>query len=234
MTKRNWSAEQKAAIRVDWVGDVHIRDMMVRHNCSNGALRGLIDRENWPSRDYVRVASPNAAPAPGDSRRHKIQHSTANEPAIDLAAQRAHDARMARPVITARPVANPFAVPVRLTPKLECTSYKPRGGDRDERVSVGSIPLHYPEIPSNTREQVATPAEPLPATPSFRAPAPKIEAPVKYGRVIECCWPIGQPGTAGFRFCEVASLPATPYCQDHANRAYARSAPKQVDAALPG
>lgn len=46
--------------------------------------------------------------------------------------------------------------------------------------------------------------------------------PVLYGRVVECCWPIGEPGTPGFRFCEDASEPGRPYCAVHAARAYVR------------
>ncbi len=40
-----------------------------------------------------------------------------------------------------------------------------------------------------------------------------------------CCWPIGHPGTSAFRFCEHARLPAKPYCEEHAARAYVPPAP---------
>lgn len=234
--QKQWPGDTKAAMKADWIGNVHFRDMMVKYGCSKGSLMSLCRRGNWPTRDYVRHASANAAPPPIEKPRgvHRPQHSTANEPAIDLAAQRAHDARMARPVITARPLANPFAVPVRLAPKLECTSYKPRGGDRDERVSEAVTPLVAPALVSEASPQ---PNQKIPRScqPEVARPtAPKIEAPVKYGRIIECCWPIGHPENPGFSFCGAASLPATPYCQEHATRAYARSAPKHVDAGLPG
>jgi GcrA cell cycle regulator len=43
------------------------------------------------------------------------------------------------------------------------------------------------------------------------------------GRVVTCCWPIGEPGTRGpngFRFCDVPSDPGKPYCADHCRKAY--------------
>jgi GcrA cell cycle regulator len=37
-----------------------------------------------------------------------------------------------------------------------------------------------------------------------------------------CCWPIGEPGSVGFRFCSDSALPGKPYCLDHAKLAYRR------------
>ena len=35
-----------------------------------------------------------------------------------------------------------------------------------------------------------------------------------------CCWPIGDPGTSGFRFCDDKALVGKPYCEEHARTAY--------------
>ena len=35
-----------------------------------------------------------------------------------------------------------------------------------------------------------------------------------------CCWPIGHPGTFGFRFCEAAALIGKPDRPEHAELAY--------------
>ncbi len=43
------------------------------------------------------------------------------------------------------------------------------------------------------------------------------------GRVGPCCWPIGDPGTSNFRFCDVPFLPGKPYCEAHARLAYLRT-----------
>jgi GcrA cell cycle regulator len=35
-----------------------------------------------------------------------------------------------------------------------------------------------------------------------------------------CCWPIGEPGKAGFRFCVNIALVRRPYCEEHCGHAY--------------
>jgi GcrA cell cycle regulator len=46
-----------------------------------------------------------------------------------------------------------------------------------------------------------------------------------------CCWPIGEPGTKSFRFCDDASLAGKPYCDEHARLAYVRIKDRKEDAA---
>jgi GcrA cell cycle regulator len=35
-----------------------------------------------------------------------------------------------------------------------------------------------------------------------------------------CCWPIGEPGTSAFRFCDDPAPRDVPYCDEHARLAY--------------
>jgi GcrA cell cycle regulator len=65
------------------------------------------------------------------------------------------------------------------------------------------------------------------------APAPRLAAvaPRPYGRVITCCWPIGEPGTRSFRFCDAESVPGKPYCAEHAELAYVKVRDRREDAA---
>lgn len=35
-----------------------------------------------------------------------------------------------------------------------------------------------------------------------------------------CCWPLGNPGQPGFRFCGDGTAPGRPYCPEHAGLAY--------------
>lgn len=46
-----------------------------------------------------------------------------------------------------------------------------------------------------------------------------------------CCWPIGEPGTAGFRFCTAEAMAPKPYCPEHAALAYVRVRDRREDAA---
>ncbi|MEO8714802.1 MAG: GcrA family cell cycle regulator [Acetobacteraceae bacterium] len=41
-------------------------------------------------------------------------------------------------------------------------------------------------------------------------------------RTNPCCWPIGEPGTRGFRFCDATAPLGKPYCAEHAKLAYAK------------
>ena len=59
----------------------------------------------------------------------------------------------------------------------------------------------------------SVPAEPAQPTP------PRIDAPVVLGK-LPCCWPIGQPRTPSFRFCEKPNLAGKPYCPEHCRLAY--------------
>ena len=67
---------------------------------------------------------------------------------------------------------------------------------------------------------------PVQAPPRVVAPPPP-----RYGRVITCCWPIGEPGTRSFRFCDVESVPGKPYCDQHAQLAYVKVRDRREDAA---
>ncbi|MBW6397787.1 GcrA family cell cycle regulator [Roseomonas sp. HJA6] len=46
-----------------------------------------------------------------------------------------------------------------------------------------------------------------------------------------CCWPIGEPGTAGFRFCGAEPMSGKPYCTEHAALAYVKPRDRREDAA---
>lgn len=51
---------------------------------------------------------------------------------------------------------------------------------------------------------------------------PYVPPPPKYGRVTECCWPLGEPGRPSFRFCDKPTDPGRPYCHTHVGKAYAK------------
>ena len=46
-----------------------------------------------------------------------------------------------------------------------------------------------------------------------------------------CYWPIGEPGTSTFRFCGISVASRTPYCPEHARKAYVRRAEASQNAA---
>jgi GcrA cell cycle regulator len=45
----------------------------------------------------------------------------------------------------------------------------------------------------------------------------------------QCCWPIGEPGQPGFRFCDALLTTRAPYCGEHARKAYLRAPSQRRD-----
>jgi GcrA cell cycle regulator len=76
-----------------------------------------------------------------------------------------------------------------------------------------------PAIAPVVVRQEAPPVRAVPQSPSFRRSAPT------------CCWPIGEPGTKAFHFCDDLSMPGKPYCDAHARLAYVRIKDRKEDAA---
>ncbi len=81
--------------------------------------------------------------------------------------------------------------------------------------------------PPVARPSVAPPPVAQPAA----APALRAVARPGRGRLVECCWPIGEPGTRSFRFCDADSVPGKPYCPTHAALAYVKVRDRREDAA---
>lgn len=93
-----------------------------------------------------------------------------------------------------------------------------------------------PRPPVMARPIVAPPPMPRPVVPAPRPatappPRPVAVAPRPYGRIVTCCWPIGEPGTREFHFCDVPSEPGRPYCEDHVKVAYVKVRDRREDAA---
>jgi GcrA cell cycle regulator len=91
-------------------------------------------------------------------------------------------------------------------------------------------PTKVPKEPKPARDRKPKPLPPLPVEAPRRAPPkPRIVAPKplpeipipskRYGKVTECCWPIGESRKPGFRFCDAPSEPGRPYCFDHERQA---------------
>jgi GcrA cell cycle regulator len=76
---------------------------------------------------------------------------------------------------------------------------------------------------------------PRPMPPMLAAPTPRPampSAPIQSRRSApSCCWPIGEPGTKTFRFCDDSSVHGKPYCDEHAKLAYVRVRDRKEDAA---
>jgi GcrA cell cycle regulator len=91
--------------------------------------------------------------------------------------------------------------------------------------------------PSNLRPlRTSTALSPRPVSPAPVAPLPPRQvmpsAQIQSRRPApSCCWPIGEPGTKSFRFCDDLSIHGKPYCDQHAKLAYVRVRDRTEDAA---
>jgi GcrA cell cycle regulator len=122
------------------------------------------------------------------------------------AAERASHPRMAGPTLP--PLASAGVQPLPPTPLANVQALR-------SPPVIGPRPAVAP-IP------VAAPA-PRPLMPS---------APIQARRSApSCCWPIGEPGTKTFRFCDDASVVGKPYCEEHAKLAYVKLRDRKEDAA---
>jgi GcrA cell cycle regulator len=121
------------------------------------------------------------------------------------------------------------------------------GGDTPRRApirrAVGPTlpPLSGPAEPLPSLPTPMRPVAPsvMPAAaPVHAAPVQSVQAPTLRavtrapgGRIIPCCWPIGEPGTRSFRFCDAGSAAGKPYCAEHAALAYVKIRDRREDAA---
>lgn len=136
--------------------------------------------------------------------------------------------------------AHRLELPARPSPIRHEASGAPRRRAPPSRV-VG------PTLPSLAASPI--PAAPCPGVPQAAPPAVRESAEARPqpigraragwdpgtsrpgGRQITCCWPIGEPGTPSFRFCEATALTGKPYCDEHAQIAYVRVRDRRDDAA---
>ncbi|MGB3720297.1 MAG: GcrA cell cycle regulator [Proteobacteria bacterium] len=74
-----------------------------------------------------------------------------------------------------------------------------------------------------------------PEVESFVPPAEEIEIPVHERKTLQqltessCRWPIGDPQSEDFHFCNRTKVPGLPYCEVHARRAYQPPQPRRRD-----
>jgi GcrA cell cycle regulator len=108
-----------------------------------------------------------------------------------------------------------------------------RGGSSEPRPRRPRVArVAGPTLPPLASTRSAVPVlAPAPRAVSASGPRPHPMPPPRYGRVITCCWPIGEPGTQSFRFCDAPSVPGKPYCSEHAELAYVKVRDKREDAA---
>lgn len=151
---------------------------------------------------------------------------------------------MAGPVtvqlVTVRPVAvQPAAIQPSTVQPVAVQPVADHPGNAATAVVPPAVTASSNAEPSNVQPlrpapvvAVRPPTPPTVQTPPA-APRPMMPStPIQTRRSTpSCCWPIGEPGTKAFRFCDDNSLPGKPYCDEHARLAYVRIRDRKEDAA---
>jgi GcrA cell cycle regulator len=99
-------------------------------------------------------------------------------------------------------------------------------------VSTNGGAMGAPPRPAMAAAQARAYAPPAPRPAPLPPAPPRVQVtPRPFARTVACCWPIGEPGTRSFRFCDGDALLGKPYCQDHAALAYVKVRDRREDAA---
>jgi GcrA cell cycle regulator len=134
----------------------------------------------------------------------------------------------ARPSPIRRDVVKPTTERAALYPRMAGPTLPPL-------ASANVAAVVAPPPPTNIQPLrpavMLSPRPPVPAAPA--APRPVMQsAPAQPRRAApSCCWPIGEPGTKTFRFCDDTSVAGKPYCVEHAKLAYVKIRDRKEDAA---
>jgi GcrA cell cycle regulator len=104
------------------------------------------------------------------------------------------------------------------------------------REAMGAEPRQQvarPVRPAGVAPRTTLPPSPVVATVApVAAPPPPVVRPFpRLSTAKSCCWPIGEPGQAGFRFCTSEAIVGKPYCPEHAAVAYVKARDRREDAA---
>ncbi len=99
---------------------------------------------------------------------------------------------------------------------------RPTGPTLPPLATASAAPVEAPPPPA---------AKPAGAPARAAAPRPVARPAMTGGRLHVCCWPLGDPGTPSFRFCDAEAMGGKPYCAEHAELAYVRVRDRREEAA---
>lgn len=106
-------------------------------------------------------------------------------------------------------------------------------GRSEAPISLPRAPIsrgHANPRPTASPQSRSAPATAVAAQPQPQPIVPKVEYEPMPTNVINlsaltsdmCSWPIGDPGTDGFRFCGRSAVTGKPYCAEHCSIAYVK------------
>jgi len=138
------------------------------------------------------------------------------------------------PAAAVAPVAQPApqpASPATATPPAPRPQPAPAPQPVAAQPPPAPRPAPAPVAPRPAPPPVAAAPARKPAPPPPARAMPAVVRPFPRSTSRSCCWPIGEPGTPGFRFCTAEAMGTKPYCAEHAAIAYVKVRDRREDAA---
>ncbi len=123
--------------------------------------------------------------------------------------------------------AHRLSLPSRPSPIRRDGPSRPRSSGPRRVVGPTLPPLSAPPAPELVRTIEAGPLLPAMPLPTLV----RTVSAARPGRSHACCWPLGEPGTRSFRFCDADTMPGKPYCMEHVQVAYVRVRDRKEEAA---
>ena len=215
-----WSDEVIGQLRGLWTEGLSTAEIGRRLGVTKNAIVGKAHRLDLAARPSPIRRDPDAAPPRRAPVRRMEGPTLPPLPSTTCEPDQAFTVAEIAVEIAPQPVAAPLAVAV-------------------VEVAPPPVAIARPAAPVVLAPITPRPAPPAPRPvlaqmrPAMAAPHPRpyAAAPKPYGRVVTCCWPLGEPGTRDFRFCDGPSEPGRPYCEDHVKVAYVRVRDRREDAA---
>lgn len=117
------------------------------------------------------------------------------------------------------------AAPRKLAPKrVSGPTLPPLPAAAEPAMPVGALEIRRP-MPILEAPMLDLPTRDLAsraAAPERPVLQPVLRTVILRSRTLTCCWPIGEPGTKSFHFCDSDAVQGKPYCRDHAQQAYVK------------
>ncbi|ABI63160.1 GcrA family cell cycle regulator [Granulibacter bethesdensis] len=241
-----WSDEAITLLRAFWDEGLSTAEIGRRMGISKNAVVGKAHRLNLAARPSpIRRDGVASRPSPGSRRSSAVTLPSMADPSIGdepaaIAALSVPEKTVAVVADEAVIAVEAASVPVELasaprsvpvSAALVEQAREPAEGSAPV-VAAGNIAKEDKALPSVQPAAVATPSSPPAARPTPRAIS-KVASPAfpSGGRLVSCCWPIGEPGTKEFRFCDAPAMAGKPYCAEHAALAYVKVRDRRDDAA---
>ncbi|APH58099.1 Hypothetical protein GbCGDNIH6_2262 [Granulibacter bethesdensis] len=238
-----WSDEAITLLRAFWDEGLSTAEIGRRMGISKNAVVGKAHRLNLAARPSpIRRDGVASRPSPGSRRSSAVTLPSMADPSIGD--ESAAIAALSMPEKTVAVAADEVvsaveaaSVPVELVASSPVSAAlveqapEPAEGSVPV-VAAGNIAKEDKVLPSVQPAAVATSSSPPASRPTPRAISKVAsQAFPSGGRLVSCCWPIGEPGTKEFRFCDAPAMAGKPYCAEHAALAYVKVRDRRDDAA---